>query len=82
MNCPALTNRKDAGAGYSTLAEDLEGFRNIVCLPDNLNIKQLDEGSAIEKNLGDCSASWHKSCRSQCDKIRIIRAEKRKSAEY
>jgi hypothetical protein len=73
--CPANSTE---GAGYKTMAENLEAFDKIGCLPNRLQLTQLDEGQGIEMVFRLHEAKWHDSCRLRYNKTQLRRAEKRK----
>ena len=76
--CPADSKKQNAGAGYSTLANDLLGFNAIDCLPSTINLNALDDGSGIQNTLSINCACWHKSCRDSINSTKLGRAQKRK----
>ncbi len=78
LECPAATLRKDAGAGYNTLADHLQSFSALGGIPNNLDIESLAQDGDIEKALSTNKASWHKSCRAKYNKTKIEQAQKRK----
>ncbi len=78
LKCPAISARSTEGAGYKTLAENLEAFDRISCLPGTLKLSRLDEGMGIEATFRLHKAKWHDSCRLQFNKTKLQRAEKRK----
>ena len=78
LKCPANSARGIEGAGYKTLAENLEAFGRISCLPGTLKLSRLDDGKGIEATFRLHKAKWHDSCRLQFNKTKLQRAEKRK----
>ena len=78
LKCPANSARGTEGAGYKTLAENLEAFDRISCLPGTLKLSRLDEGQGIEATFRLHKAKWHDSCRLQFNKTKLQRAEKKK----
>ncbi len=78
LKCPANSARGAEGEGYKTLAENLEAFDKIGCLPLTLKLSRLDEGQGIEATFRLCKAKWHDSCRLLFNKTKLQRAEKRK----
>ena len=78
LKCPANSTRGTRGAGYKNLAENLEAFEKIHCLPGTLQLSRLDEGQGIEATFRLKKAKWHDSCRLQFNKTKLQRAEKRK----
>ena len=51
LQCPADTKHSDVGAGYKTLAGNLEKFYKLGCMPTDLSLPQIDEGNGIEGTL-------------------------------
>ena len=80
LQCPANSKRKDAGAGYTSFANNLKEFQNLGVEPVALDAKLLDEGNGIEQTFLDKKASWHKSCRDLFSNTKLERAKKRKLA--
>ncbi len=79
LKCPAdLTHRREGG-GYKTIAEHLEAFGKIGCLPRTLNLSRLDEGEGIEAVFRLHAAKWHDYCRLHYNKSKLQRAEKRRA---
>jgi hypothetical protein len=79
--CPAKSTRTDTGAGYKTLAENLIRFHELQCMPLDIDISSLDNGSGIAATLNEQEAKWHKSCYLKVNKKALERKEshKRKS---
>eukprot|EP00112_Aurelia_sp_Birch-Aquarium-sp1_P024416 Seg771.7 transcript_id=Seg771.7/GoldUCD/mRNA.D3Y31 product="hypothetical protein" protein_id=Seg771.7/GoldUCD/D3Y31 len=77
LNCPALSNRKDVGSGYKSIAAHLCRFKELGLLPRTLQLERLDDGGGIEETLTKQKASWHPSCRAQYNTTKLKRAEKR-----
>ena len=65
-------------AQRGTLAENLEAFDRISCLPGTLKLSRLDEGQGIEATFRLHKAKWQDSCKLQFNKTKLQRAEKRK----
>jgi hypothetical protein len=63
LQCSANSKRKDAGAGYTSFATNVEALQSLGITPANLNVSYLDEGEGIEGTLRKRKAVWHKSCR-------------------
>ncbi len=81
LKCPANSARGAEGAGYKTLAKNLEAFDKIGSLPLTLKLSRLDEGQGIEATFRFRKAKWHDSCRLQFNKTKLQRAEKRKMSQ-
>ena len=81
LQCPAVSKRKDAGAGYISFAKNLVEFQKHGIIPTFLKISCLDEGQGITQTLSDRKASWHKSCRDLFSNTKLERVKKRKLDE-
>ena len=81
LQCPALSKRKDNGAGYRTLIEDLCEFEKLGQLPLQFSLERLGDGAGAVETLCTNTACWHKSCRDQYNKTKLQRAKKRKCSE-
>ena len=55
LQCPADFKRTNTGAGYITLAKNIQGFKDLECL--TISKDRLDEGEGIEKTLMNHRAS-------------------------
>ena len=77
LQCPADTKRSDVGAGYKTLAGNIEKFSKLGCMPRDLSLSRLDEGNGIEGTFLANKARWHKSCYALFNSTELKRAEKR-----
>ena len=60
------------------MAENLQAFEKIGCLPKTINL--LNEGEGTEASFQQHKAKWHDSCRLKFNKTKLQRAEKRKAA--
>ena len=78
LSCPADSKRITKGAGYKTVAENLQAFEKIGCLPKTINL--LNEGEGTEASFQQHKAKWHDSCRLKFNKTKLQRAEKEKSS--
>ena len=76
--CPANSKRKDAGAGYNTLALHLSQLQELDENPFAFDVSELDSGDGIESTLSNNNACWHKSCRNKVNSTEIKRVAKRK----
>ena len=81
LQCPACSKRSDLGAGYKSMAENLQGFFDIGAIPFDVKQNQLDDGSGLYNTLLKHEASWHKSCKDKVNSTKLKRAEKRRNAE-
>ena len=75
--CPAESTCDQKGAGYATMADLLQGFCDIGCLPKSLDLSRLDDGKGIEATLKQHKGKWHDSCRLQYNRAQLQRAAKR-----
>ena len=78
-NCSALLNphAMTSGAGYPTLAENIERFSELNHLPIEIDVSRLDEGTGISDTLQQHQAMWHTSCKDKFNSTKLKRAEKR-----
>ena len=51
LRCPADTKRSDLGAGYKTLAANIEKLAKLGCMPKVLCLSRLDESNGIEETF-------------------------------
>ena len=77
--CPENVTKNVQGSGYETLSQNLIAFDELGCVPMNINLSRLDDGTGILKTLMSHKASWHKSCYNKFGKLKLQRASKRKS---
>lgn len=77
LQCPADTKRSDVGAGYKTLAGNIEKFSKLGCMPRDLCLSRLDEGNGIEGIFLANKARWHKSCYALFNSTKLKSTEKR-----
>ena len=81
LQCPADTKRSDVGAGYKTLAGNIEKFAKLGCMPKELCLSLLDEGNGIEETFLANKACWHRSCYALFNSTKLKRAEKRHATQ-
>ena len=81
LQCPAESKRKDLGAGYISLATNIKRFEELKYLPMKLDIEKLSEGQRLEDTLLKRKAKVHKTCKDKFSNLKLLRAEKRKSAD-
>ena len=77
LRCPAESTCDQKGAGYATMADLLQGFCDIGCLPKSLDLSRLDDGKGIEATLKQHKGKWNDSCRLQYNRTQLQRAAKR-----
>ncbi|CAB4043406.1 Hypothetical predicted protein, partial [Paramuricea clavata] len=77
LQCPADSKRQDIGAGYKTMAGNLEKFANLGCIPREICLSRLNEGGGIAATLIKNNARWHRSCYALVNSTRLKRAGKR-----
>ena len=81
LQCPADSKRSDVGAGYKTLAVNIEKFAKLGCMPIELCVSRLDDGNGIEKTFFANKARWHRSCYALFNSTKLKRAEKRHATQ-
>lgn len=79
---PRNATKQTHGSGYETLAQNIAAFHDLGCVPLNINVSRLDDGSGIQETLTSHNASWHKSCYNQFNNLKLQRAQKRKSSDF
>ena len=79
LKCPSKSNRPTDGAGFKTIAENLQAFHKISCLPRSLQLSRLDDGEGIEAAFRHNEAKWHDTCRLKFNSTKLKRIEKRKA---
>lgn len=79
MTNPALSKRVDIGIGhgYNVMAENILAFKNINCMPMDINIEALEAGEGIAVNLAANKAKWHVLCGDKFSKTKFKRAQER-----
>ena len=75
LRCP------DVGSGYKTLAGNITRFRDLDCMPIQVDLSRLDEGEGLENTFVRWKARWHKSCYDLFNSTKLKRAEKRQALE-
>lgn len=76
--CPANSKRKDLGAGYRSLQENLKSFRELTDITTSLNTERLDEGDGFFTTFEKQKAKWHKTCRDNFNSTKISRLKKKR----
>ena len=76
--CPADYSDRFKGAGYKTIAEALQAFNDLRCLPENVNLSRMDDGDGLEQTFVSRRAKFHRACSLKFNKNEIQRATKRK----
>ena len=61
------------------MADNLEAFNQLNCLPWNLKLSRLDDGQGLEATFRQHEAKWHDSCRLKYNSTKLRRAEKKKA---
>ena len=82
--CPYDSKKPSTGAGYSSLARNIERFHQIGSLPLQplkLTRKYGSKAGEIEALLRRHSAKYHKKCKDLFNNTKLERAEKRKNQE-
>ena len=67
--------------GYKTLAGNITKFRDLDCMPIQVDLSRLDEGEGLENTFVRWKARWHKSCYDLFNSTKLKRAEKRQALE-
>ena len=75
--CPGLSKRNDIGAGYQSLSEHVESYKELGCLPACVNLGFWDDGDGVEKTCTRNKACWHAKCRSLLHSTHLARLRKR-----
>ena len=70
LQCPADSKRKDLGAGYKSLGNNLRRFQELACLPFKVGILSLDKDERPTQIFKEKSAKWHKSCRDKFSNLK------------
>ena len=79
LQCPADSKRSDVGAGYKTLAENIQQFNELGCTPIQISLSRLNEGDGMENTFLRSKARWHKSCHLLFNSTKLNRAKKRQA---
>ena len=66
---------------YKAVAECINEFQKLECLPININVDRLAKDGGIEATLIQNKAKWHKTCRNRFDNQTLQRAHERKQKE-
>ncbi len=62
LSCPADSKKQNVGAGYVSLAEDVNAIQNAGCLLKTL-MSRINDGDGVEATLEHHRAKFHSSCR-------------------
>ena len=57
-----------------SLATNLSEFRKLGCLPLDIDLEKLDNGSGIEATFETNLAAWHKTCLQKFSNMKLDRA--------
>ena len=69
--CPANCADRFKGAGYKTIAEALQSFNDIDCLPEDVLLTRMDDGDGLEQTLVSRRAKFHTACSLKFNKSEI-----------
>ena len=69
--CPANCADRFKGAGYKTIAEALQSFNDIDCLPEDVLLTRMDDGDGLEQTLVSRRAKFHAACSLKFNKSEI-----------
>lgn len=78
--CPADYADRFRGAGYKTIAETLQAFYDLGCLPDDVNLTRMNDGDGLEQTFVSRRAKFHTTCSLKFNKNELQRATKRKTS--
>ena len=73
LQCPTNSKRKDTGAGFKTLSDNLTVCEEYDFFPFETDLKNLDEGNGFEDCLASHNATWHKTCILKINKTKLER---------
>ena len=59
---------------YKAIAECIQEFQKLNCLPYNINVVRLANDGGIVATLITINAKWHKTCRNRFDNQKLQRA--------
>ena len=81
LQCPAQSKRSEieSGIGYKTLADNIQQFHELQCLPMPIDDNLLGQKNCLAEKLSLHKAKWHKGCFNKFNNMKLKRAEKRKS---
>ena len=77
LHCPLTSKRGNAGAGYITLADNLQAFKQIDYLPSNIVARPQEDDLCKTFKINE--AKWHDGCPFKFNKTKLERSEKRKT---
>ena len=83
LQCPERSKIQTVGCGYTSLATNLSEFRKLGCLPLDIDLERLDNGSGIEATFETNLAARHKtmSCLQRFSNMKLDRAMKKKTVK-
>ena len=81
LQCPERNIRQTVGCGYKSLATNLSEFRKLGCLPLDIDLEKLDNGSDTEATFETNLAAWHKTCLQKFSNIKLDRAMKKNTVK-
>ena len=78
LQYPERNARQTVGCGYKSFATNLIEFRKLGCLPLDIDLERLDNGSGIEATFETNLAAWHKPCLEKLSNMKLYRAMKKR----
>jgi hypothetical protein len=76
LQCPGKNTKGTAGSGYESFTSNLHAFQELGCMPMEVDLQRLDNGSGILATLVANSAAWHKTCLLKFSRMKLERAMK------
>ena len=78
VRCPADFVDRLNDSGYTSIVSSLTAFRDLGCLPVNINMTEMDDGDGLDKTFTQRKAKFHRTCRLKFNQTELKRAVKRK----
>lgn len=78
LQFPRRNTKPNVRNGYSSLATNLNEFQNQGCLPMDIDLKRLDDGSGIEETFKTNLAKWHITCSLKFSDLKLARELRKK----
>ena len=76
--CPADYSNRFKGAGYKTIAEGLQAFNDLGCLPEDAKLTRMDDGDGLVQTFISRRAKFHSTYSLKFNRNEIQLATKRK----
>ena len=81
LQCPARYSKLPVGSGYTSLAENLNQFKDLGIAPMDLDVEKLNEGIGIQETLMIHSAKWHKTRNLKFNKQVLQRVSRKQTKQ-